>query len=138
MQTQNERLDTVPVQPIVMLLERITVALEKIAGEHERQHAGNTANVEAKALPRESTPFPWCEVSPRCKTNLRRFWARDDRDGLYKWRTKYTWPFSCEDLVEIGFESLCAARNWGTKSGEEINAILCRMGFSSGSDWMST
>lgn len=119
-------------QAIVMLLERIVELLR------EPKRIEVIADVEAQKPPRESTPFPWCEVSQRCKTNLRRFWSREDKDGIYKWKTKYSWPLDCEDLVEIGFESLCDARNWGTKSGEEINSILCRMGFSVGTDWMST
>ena len=129
-----KQMDAARVEPIVVLLERIAVAMEKMA----EWHVGNTETAEKETVPRESTPFPWSEVSTRCKKNLWSFWEMDDIYGDYEWRTKYKWPLSCEDVIEIGFKRLQEARNWGAKSGEEINTILCRMGFTSGREWMST
>ena len=111
--------NTTPVHAIVMWLERIGVALESIA---ER------AEVTKPATPSGSV-FPWREVSVRTRRRLR------DAVTENRWHVfdEYTWPLSCEDLVELGAERLlndACIRQWGNVSAAEVGMKLSELGFS--------
>ena len=105
------------VDPIVVLLERIAVALEIVAG-----------NINQTSDARTRTEFPWDRVSVRCRKYLR-LAVQSDRFGYFEGRM---WPLSCEDLMEIGFHRLIhdmCIRNWGRKSAEEIVPLMASLGF---------
>ena len=107
------------VDAVVILLERIAIALESIAGERQR--------VET-CEPRRRTAFPWDRVSVRCRKHLRSAVERNFCDTF----TGYKWPLSCEDLMSLGYDYLvneACVRNWSHKSANEINPILIELGF---------
>lgn len=113
--------DVRPVERLVMLLERVAVALEAIA-----QH-------QPKVM-RTCTEFPWGRVSCRCRERLRIAVEKTRRREF----SGYRWPLSCEDLCKIGarhmLENACII-GWARKSAEEIDAVLAEMGFE---EWLAT
>lgn len=96
--------DGASVQSIVTLLERIAVALERLAGDRITRP--------------ETTEFPWHEMSKR---TINAAMQLDDKD--------YRYPFSCEALVAIGRERFLEERNFGDLCADEIAAVLDQFGF---------
>lgn len=122
--TQENNIDCDLANRAVVLLERIAVALEKLAA---------TSQLSADKVP-SRTAFPWDRVSVRCRRHLRRA-VEYDRDDMFLGRK---WPLSCEDLMEIGFDHLVnemPIRNWSKKSAEEIVPVMAELGFA---DWRAT
>lgn len=103
------------------ILERIAVALERIAERKERTKPPFNGKPQ--------TAFPWNKVSQRCRGNLRSFLGYEDPLDLYEWTKQYSWPLSCEDLIEIGPDRCKQARNFGPQCVKEISAILVSLGF---------
>lgn len=115
-------------QSLVALLERIAIALEKIAG--------TTPESKVSQIDKPRTAFPWHEVSERCRKNLRRLIERtDDWPVPPTWEKNYRWPLSCEDLMEIGVHRCMNARNWANEAAKEVHVIMERLGFP---NWIST
>lgn len=114
-----------PVEPIVMLLERIAVALERIADASDKRR-------DEEAI-LDETPFPWHECCVR--TRLCEARARKGEGPKH----------TCEALIRIGRSNICPTgaavyskswRNFGPNSLKEVDAIMERLGF--GDEWMST
>lgn len=103
--------------PLVEVLTRIAVALEKLGSNQERSKDG--------------TPFPWQKVSSRVRFRF----AMDNKPDTFFGKT---WPLTCEDLVDLGCRYLtrnARIRGVGAKAGEEIAAVLDIMGFK---NWQDT
>lgn len=104
-------------QPIVMPLsplERIAIALERIADALDDKHAQKLRVVK------DETPFPWAEVGVRLQNAERR--SRRPEDP----------PTTVERLIRIGRRELYTNewRNVGITTIEgEIDPIMERLGF---------
>lgn len=76
------------------------------------------------------TAFPWESVSIRTAKAVMR--AVNDKT-VYRVPnvfSKYEWPMSCEDLLQVGAFELLQLRNFGLMSLNEINSRLISLGFS--------
>lgn len=109
---------------LLALIERSTVALEAIANK------SNGASETKTAV----TPFPWGRVPPRAHNSLREAAVRHPEEFPGK-----SWPWSCEDLCEMGRRFLVGppgVRKFGYMSALEIAEVLKDLGVHP--DWMST
>lgn len=100
-------------------LERIADALERIAICMELRNASKN----------KQTPFPWHEIPLHV-------WKRIKKDVMdppsYSVLKNFTWPLSCEDLVNLGPGILSECRMVGKKRLDVIGAKLDELGFKFG------
>jgi hypothetical protein len=99
--------------PIVEVLTRVAVALEKL--------------VASQDCSKDGTPFPWNQVSGRVRIRVR---YAVENFGLRDF-ANMTWPLTCEDLVDIGFRHFTESfiRGIGVQAGLEIATKLDELGF---------
>ena len=105
--------------PLVEVLTRIAVALEKLGSNQE--------------CSKDGTPFPWNQVSGRVRVRVR---YAVENYGLRDF-VNMTWPLSCEDLTSIEFRHFTQSfiRGIGVQAGLEIAAKLDELGFK---NWQDT